>query len=908
LSPVSVSDERPAGRWTQSWPAAACLLAAASFLTLLAAIPEIFVPDTALGWVDAWYYVGLMQALPEGMRYYASSLYQAERLAWTLPGYLFNQVGPPLAANYALKALYFAATIVFLFGALRQTCGWRTALFVSALASLYSFLAHSLGSSYIDGAANTYFLIAVYGANRAALGERFATLSAFVAGAACVAVLFTQFAYIVVVPLLAGYALLMWAQTDRRDKRPYLLLATGFLTGAAATWMAALSLYRYWEVPGWPLQVQFELINSLPTEFAQLFGQRDVLPARAYWLLLPATVVAWILPAAIRAFVAGWKAALRLPPAQWLLLSVSGVWVGMNVVTAPWMLAPSYASFLIPVTFLALGPAIAPFVERLSSRSYKGLLGLLYGCAFASYYLANSRFAAEAALAAGACLILATLLRAASRLPEDRRAPAVLALLVLALIGINFATADYTVQLRNHYRNTEMARVYRAPAPGSEWPVSRSAAFEAAVNTANILRPRLSGRSYYFWYNGDDPLGMFFRSVGSMFYAWSTRDLLDERFQEIDRHTIDQLMPQPGKPIRDLLILSRRADVRVQDSPLDLRWTEAFVAAGTRYYAHYFVMDMVRAAGFEASPRRLGLALRFPCSLESAGAAEWYDRGIQTGRNSAAHDALQELFSADQRGRIQCLTAYRTLTERLAAAEHGDPYVPSAATCAAELARAEVYLSEVFDDPLRQLTRPALEMARNAQQEQQSELCRVAVGEIRRAYFEAIFGGSDADAAAAAARQRLAAVGVDFEPSLRRIGLASRFPCRLETAAAADWWDRPGRRGVTRTSADREALEDLFRETQHSAIRCLSAYKRLTERLGAAEQRSAYLPATAACEPELAIAEVYVSKVFDDSLRQKMMPILDAARVAQQQGQLDECRLRAGAIRRAYVEAIYGPN
>jgi hypothetical protein len=894
-------------RPSQSWPFAACLLATASFLTFLAAIPEIFVPDTTLGWVDAWYYVGLMQWLPDSIRQYGSSLglYQVERLAWTLPGYFLNHVAPPLAANYTLKGVYFAATVFFLFGAVRQTCGLRTALFVSALASLYSFLGHSLGTNYVDGATNTYFLIAVYAANRAALGERFGALGAFFAGVACVALLFTQFAYIVVMPLLAGYALLMRAQTDRQQKRSSLVLVTGFLTGAAAAWIAATGLYRYWGLPGRPLQLQFDLVRQLPTEFVRLARQREVLPARAYWLLLPSTVVVWILPAVARALVAGWKTFLRLPPAYWLLLSVSGLWIGLYVFSAPWMMVPWYASFLIPVTFFALGPAIAPLVERLSSRSYWGLLGLLFCGAFASYQLTNTRLAARAALAASGCLILATLLRLANRLPEGRRASAVLTLLVLALVSINFATADYSVQFRNGYKNTEMAHYYHAPPPGAQWPVSRIATFEAAVNAAKTLRPRLSGRSYYFWYNGDDPLGMFFRSVGSMFFAWSTQDLLDERFQKIDSDTIN-LLVQPGGVVRDLLILTRLPDVRVQGSPLDLRWTEAFFAAGTPYFAHYFVMDMARVGGFESSPRRLGLALRFPCSLESAGAALWYDRGTPTTRNSAHLDALRDLFSAAQRSPVQCLAAYRTLTERLATAEHGDPYVPKTTTCDAELALAEVYVSEVSDDPLREVTRPTLEMARTAQQERQTALCRVAVGEIRRAYFDAVFGSRDVPAAAS--RRRLAAVGVDFEPTPPRVRLASRFPCSLEVAAAARWWDGPGLSGVTRTSADREAIAALFLEGQQGAIRCLSAYKRLTERLGAAEHRSAYLPASASCESELAVAEVYVSEVFDDPLQQKTIPTLSAARVAQQQGRIDECRQAVGKIRRVYFEAIYRSN
>ena len=303
---------------------------------------------------------------------------------------------------------------------------------------------------------------------------------------------------------------------------------------------------------------------------------------------------------------------------------------------------------------------------------------------------------------------------------------------------------------------------------------------------------------------------------------------------------------------------------------------------------------------FEPTPPRVRLASRFPCSLEVAAAARWWDGG----RNwtSADRAALEDLFRGAQQGTIACLSAYKRLTQRLGAAGQRSAYLPATATCESELAIADAYVSEVFDDPLRLATRPALERARAAQQGRQTELCRVAVGEIRQAYFEAIYGVNDVPEATS--RRRLAAVGIDFEPTPPRVRLASRFPCRLEVAAAARWWDA----GANRTSADRAALDDLFRRAQQGTIACLSAYKRLTQRLGAAEQRSAYLPATATCESELAIAEAYVSEVFDDVLRQKTIPTLDAARVAQPQGRIDECRQAVGEIRRAYFEAIYGLN
>ena len=527
---------------------------------------------------------------------------------------------------------------------------------------------------------------------------------------------------------------------------------------------------------------------------------------------------------------------------------------------------PFYASFLIPATFLALGPAAAPLIERLSPRSFWVLLGLLFLGTFIVYWHYTPRVAEKAALAAGLCLVLATLLRASNRLAAERRATAALTFLVLAVVGINAATADYTLQGRNAYRYTAMAAWYHEPPPSSPWPVSRLQAFEGAVNTAAILAPRLKGKDYYFWYDGDDALGMFFRSVGSMFYAWSTRDLLNERFQRIDDDSIKWLLPQRGGRVRDLLILTRSADLRLEGSPLDLQWTETLSAAGAHFYAHYFVVDMVRAAGFEATPRRIELASRFPCDLETRAAALWYDRPLTTVRTSADLQLLQDLFTAATQGPVQCLSAYARLTERLGAAERRSRYVPSTGTCESELAVAETYASTVFDDALRQETLPALEVARNAHQARENELCRMSVGDLRREYLEAIY--SSTNAPGRAAPQRLSALVVDFTPTARRIRLASRFPCTLERASAGRWYDH----GADRTSAHRLAFEDLLRAEQQSPIRCLSAFKRMTEQLAAADGRDSHLPAAATCESELAVAEVYLSDVFDDALRRYHRP------------------------------------
>ena len=142
-------------------------------------------------WVDAWYYMGFAQRLPEKLaRYHA--LYQSERIAWTLPAYVFNRVAPPLVANYIVKGVFFLATTFFLFGSVREITGsLRTAAFVSGLAAFHSFLVHSLGTSYVDGPMNTYVLGTIYFGTRAFLRTT-RVGSAFLAGAFVGCQLFTH--------------------------------------------------------------------------------------------------------------------------------------------------------------------------------------------------------------------------------------------------------------------------------------------------------------------------------------------------------------------------------------------------------------------------------------------------------------------------------------------------------------------------------------------------------------------------------------------------------------------------------------------------------------------------------------------------------------------------------------------
>jgi hypothetical protein len=564
--------------------------------TILLAIPESFLPDANLGWVDAWFYVSFTRHLPEKLAQYYF-LYHAERLAWTLPGYLASEVVSPLTANYIVKGAFFITSLLALFGTLRSACSVKTCAFVTALAGLYSYFVHAIGAQYADGAANAWFLLTLNSATHAARAERSTIRWAFLAGVCYLAVLQAHLVFLLIAPWFVAYVIATRLRSGRRDIEGFGAMAIGFVAGLVIAYSCVDALYMLWGVPHRPLFTSMQVLyvhreNTLvwPTTLKWILV--------SYWLVLPTTVVAWIAIDYARALRSGgWRGVVRLPDYYWFLLAMYGFWVAAYFARAPVIIVPFYVSYLIPLTFLALGPLIAPMVEQLSAKSYAYLLGSVFVVTATAYRASDPRYAGAVVMAAIGCLAAATAIGFAAWGPERRRPTAFITLLVVALCGIDFAAANYSTQLRNAYKYTEMAQYYREPRRDSLWTASRAAAFEGAIDAAERLRPRLTGQWYYVWYDGEDPMGMFFRSLGSFFFAWQTNGVLNERFHGIDAKAVNALLSPPGQPTRGLLIFTRDADVSSSDHRLRHQWTEAFRTAGTPYYAHYFVVDQALIAG-----------------------------------------------------------------------------------------------------------------------------------------------------------------------------------------------------------------------------------------------------------------------------------------------------------------------
>jgi len=573
-------------------------IACACVAVLLATAPDLFLPDTSLGWVDVWYYIGFALQLPDALRQY-SFVYQADRIGWTLPLYFAQRLFSPLLANYLVKGVFYVTTLSFLCGTLRLTCRWRTSIFVTVLAGFYCFVVHAIGAGYADGPASAYFLMALYFSTRAlSLDGR--TTEAAAAGVSYAAALFTHSVYIVVLPMFVVYAvaLLLHAGTTRRIVIRFCLW---FVVGASIVLLLATGLYVYWRVPGWPFAASFAQVAKHPTNSLVFPGSGQWIKD-AVWLILPVVVTGWATALVLGALRSGRSALLRLPPAYWLLCSMSGAWGILYLLNAPWVMLPFYSSYLLVPVFLALGPMVAGAIDQLSASSYRVALAALFVVGPVGYRLAQPAAAAPAALLAIALLLVATGYRFAS----GSRAVPFVAAFVLGVASINAAGADYAAQIRNGYRQTEMHGVYDdqdSSVAVREWNQARL--FRDVVEASTTLETRLGQpspivrgglpvwrpRPFYFWYNGNDTLGMFFRSVTSTFFAWSTCDLLNEDFAGADEGAVRESARNQRLRVRDVVILTRAPKLSFDGPAFRRRWTLELTADGVPYYVHYFAYE-----------------------------------------------------------------------------------------------------------------------------------------------------------------------------------------------------------------------------------------------------------------------------------------------------------------------------
>lgn len=335
-------------------------IALVPFYLLVASSNWIFSPPET---IDPWVYHGYFRNLQEYKTALFPGTYYGSRLSWILPGYLAYKVLPPMAANYALHfGLWYTAVFALCY-ALKTIASRQVALITGIFMGSYTFFLYPVGSDYVDGPANAYFLVCLAFLTTAARKER-ARLPLFFAGVSYAAVVYANLFTAIFAPVIALYfAVLSYRSREPITIRAGLRALAWFLSGSAAlTVFLAFANYL----------IEGKSLFYLPSVYYALSSVQQPnpwkLPAaewvgRAEWLLLGVVV-------AVSGLVAlgsrGFRASLAGPAAVsaflfTFLLMILCEWKGIPVLQYSY-----YASYLHPTMFLAIGALLERPLQRIT--------------------------------------------------------------------------------------------------------------------------------------------------------------------------------------------------------------------------------------------------------------------------------------------------------------------------------------------------------------------------------------------------------------------------------------------------------------------------------------------------------------------------------------------------------------
>lgn len=329
------------------------------WLTLgtLPLILTLALPDwmySQIDYIDAWVYHGFFRHMETYSATMFPGTYYGSRLGWIVPGFVSYHLFQPVIANIVLHVVFYGIAVGSLYAIVRRVAGASNALFTACAFGLYLPAVRSLGSDYVDGAVITYALLAAAvgsrGVERQQLGLTFA--SGMATGAMMHSNIGAAFMLPSIVIWLVPSQRELWRSTSlRRHAATWTLgivactillsivsLAAGgrwdfFLQ--SVRWMQEIGLQNPWDVTG------MSWVGLSP------------------WVFLPAaTLVASVIVLAratewrveqLRAF--GAVAVLALVFAAWDFLGPGAL-----------LYYPSYASWLIPWTFVVIGGVLVPII------------------------------------------------------------------------------------------------------------------------------------------------------------------------------------------------------------------------------------------------------------------------------------------------------------------------------------------------------------------------------------------------------------------------------------------------------------------------------------------------------------------------------------------------------------------
>jgi len=580
-SAESVSSPTASPRWFSKFDAGILTILALPWVILRFDTTWLFgYASSSFGFIDPWVYFGYFFDLRQHLRAFKGA-YFTTRLTWTVPGAVVYHLFPPIAATYILHLALFYGSSLALYLILRKTVGSRGAFLAVLLMAFHSYFLWSIGWPYIDGAGNTYILLllaALTLASSSAYAKRWLILS----GALAAMAVYCQFFLIVFFPLVFGYYYFARRETGNRrspsDWKPF-GLGFGLVTVAFGVFnMAVNGRFLFF-------------INSVGTA-AKLVVNHNPYIASTYgwlsgstWLVLPGiALVGAILCLARR------DKLLSVPNAEFLLfwlryyvLSVA-ILVFWQLAGQPVLQLSTYASYLLPGVFLALGSQIAIVTHKLNRVQF-ALLCIVLAVIGLLPFLSKQDALALSVLKEHAILLpFGVGVIAIAAIASELRRAAVFAVLLLA-VSLGMLNASTSTRTWDHGT---------LPSDQASQPCALLAIVDS-IKTVQTLDPK---GDLYFWYNGQERLGRLYRSVAST-YLWAYR-LQSETFPEFG--------PKAPPLQRRILILTEDPNQALQaaEDSLSNAGLHAEVLATNAIHEGPFHWEMVEIQVTRASSEAFG--------------------------------------------------------------------------------------------------------------------------------------------------------------------------------------------------------------------------------------------------------------------------------------------------------------
>ena len=529
---------------------------------------------SSFGFIDPWIYFGFFFDLTQHIRTFKGA-YFTTRLTWTVPGAVVYHLFSPIVATYVLHLLVFYTSILPLYLILKVTVSRSAALLATIMMAFHSYFLWSVGWPYIDGAGNMYVLLTLACLTFAARSDR-PRWWLVAAGAVASKTVYCQFFLISFAPLIFGfYYFARREMVRRRSTTEWKPFAWGFAFVTVVYGVFNMAVNG---------RVVF-FINSVGTA-AKIVIHRNPYNDATYgwiggatWLIVPALATVGAVVCLLRR-----RNLLSIPNAEfllfwqrYLLLNVV-IMMFWQLIGQPVLQLPTYASYLMPAVFLALGSQIAIVTHGLSKPG----LALVYIAVFLAGVLPFIPRVDLHPLTAHP-MLLPFAIGAIALVAIGRQIKHLGAIAIVALaVGMGTLNAATSTRTWNH-----------GSLPHDD--ASQRSALLAIVDSIHTVQSLDPKGNLYFWYDGESRLGRLYRDVAST-YLWAYR-LQSEAF------------PDPGPKVppldRRILILTEDPNTALQNANASLTklGLTASVLAQRKIQEGPFAWDMIEIQIAQSSLR-----------------------------------------------------------------------------------------------------------------------------------------------------------------------------------------------------------------------------------------------------------------------------------------------------------------